>query len=537
MKFKLHIIFFLTCIFCGSSCHKPDATLKKVDNLMMSNPSEALATLTAENKYNSSDEVKLRTELCSASISLNKKDYPLAMKSAMHAYFIACQLKDNRGMAQACNLIGNILFITNNNLQAAQYVRNSIEYYKAIGDTASERYAIGNLARVYLNKGNNAEALFILDSLKNEIYKDKLRDYALISHIEAPRLVALANIKGMKELTADEMELISNDKSEFSLVKNILAMIWRTDANQSGRLNADSLLSKIKRETNADEERGWVMYAMYKQARRENNNDRALQLADSLHKLQNEVYSNLLEESVVGIQRDFIDGKLTAEKHSSHHKSWIIAIVIFVAAAIILMIIFIARLRARIRVKNMEIVLLELNELRTRAAEAATLQTKGSISDYAENSDGTDSIPDSPDPVLLEVIQHLFTSKWQTINALCDSYMASKTAEEGNSNVAFKQIEREIKKLRSQTTFDNLEKAVDTFKGNAMTRCREQLPELKDAEYNMLTLLMLGMSPRTISLFLNIELQNFYQRRTRLRNKIASNYDISNINDYLTLLK
>lgn len=573
MKLALQILIYFVTIVVLAGCSHSDPALQNADKLIMSNPEGALALLKSINKNNLSsadlplysllyteaelrndvcvtsdslilaakekyvdeDQLGYRTEWCVAKISLQNKEYQQAMKSAMRAYYIAEKLGDRNAMGSACNLIGKVLFNTNNNQQAAQYIRQSIIHYKTVGDIVSERYATANLARVYINKGNSNKAVVLLDSIINEISKDNKGGVALRSYIESPRLVARANIDTTTRLTAEEIDLISKDKSEYSLEKNLLTMIWR-NANKSECFKIDSLICKIKREANADEERGWGMYAMYTEARKEKNDKNALLLADSLLKLQNSIYTNLLEESVIGVQRDFIDGKLLVEKHSSRHKNWIIAGIIFIAVVIIMLTVFIARLRGGLREKNLELILVELNDLRTRAADAAAASSKNTKTGLSENNGAVGINRSSTDTALLEIIQHLFTSKWQTINALCDDYMANRGVE-GVDGAVFKQIEREIKKLQSQTTFDNLEKAVNAFKNGAMTRCCEQLPDLKNAEYNMLTLLMLGMSPRTISLFLNIQPQNFYQRRSRLRAKIAGYHHVASINDYLSLLQ
>lgn len=484
----------------------------------------------ALNYYSPDDALRMRALLCKAQLSKLNHDYSSAMISAMNANYIAQQLKDKYWTAKSCGQISSILFNTHHYKQAAQYMRKSIEYYQELHDVTAQRKAISNLARIYLNNGNAVIALSILDSLKNICVKEPQVDNALINYIEAPRLIAFISTANYTHLTEKEMDLIAEDNSDFSLVSTPLIVTLHSAVTYHSESKIDTLLHKITNNRNKDNERFWSMYALYEQAKKQNDYSAAVSIADSIMKLRNDVFANSIEEPVIEIQRNFIEDKLIEEKHKSNQRSLIIITVITMAVIAIVAIIVIYRLRMRLKRQQIEIYISEINALHEQIHVATSCNTNSDpTAEENPRSDESNKLKANQ----IEIIRKLFTSRWQTINALCEDYIANKGESEG----IFKNIEREIKFLQSQTNFDNLELAINKFNNGAMEQCREDLPGLKESDYNMFTLLMLGLTPRTISIFLNIQPQNFYLRRRRLRAKLKEFETIPNIEYYVNLLK
>ena len=55
-----------------------------------------------------------------------------------------------------------------------------------------------------------------------------------------------------------------------------------------------------------------------------------------------------------------------------------------------------------------------------------------------------------------------------------------------------------------------------------MAKVRQQLPEMKTADLDFLIYLFAGFSPRAVCIFTDIKIKNFYNRRSRLKERILS---------------
>ncbi|MDE5745485.1 MAG: hypothetical protein K2H84_07520, partial [Paramuribaculum sp.] len=124
---------------------------------------------------------------------------------------------------------------------------------------------------------------------------------------------------------------------------------------------------------------------------------------------------------------------------------------------------------------------------------------------------------------LREKVEMLYAERWQVFNSLCNEFYDKKDFESEKVRISvYKEIEKRIEDMRSRRSIKELEQLVDSYNNNLMARIRTQIPNLRNNDINFLIYLYSGFSPRAICLFTDIKIKNFYNRKSRLKDKIIA---------------
>jgi len=118
-------------------------------------------------------------------------------------------------------------------------------------------------------------------------------------------------------------------------------------------------------------------------------------------------------------------------------------------------------------------------------------------------------------------VDSLYRQKFGTLNLLCNEYF-EKGASESLRLTIFREVEKEILKLKDHKCIVELESAVNEYMGGIMSKVRSQIPELSNDEFAFLVYLYSGLSARAICILTGIRVKNFYARRQRLKDKILN---------------
>lgn len=118
-------------------------------------------------------------------------------------------------------------------------------------------------------------------------------------------------------------------------------------------------------------------------------------------------------------------------------------------------------------------------------------------------------------------VDALYGSRLDTLNMLCNEYF-EKSESDKLKLTLYNEVEKHILALRDTKSIAELEGIVNTFLDNILIRIREQLPELNKNDRIFLTYLYAGFSPRAVCIFTNIKIKNFYNRRSRLKDRILA---------------
>lgn len=124
---------------------------------------------------------------------------------------------------------------------------------------------------------------------------------------------------------------------------------------------------------------------------------------------------------------------------------------------------------------------------------------------------------------LEEKVDQLYGNRLNTLNMLCNEYFEKNDSEKVKLSL-YNEVEKHILSLRDRESISSLEEIVNRYLDNILTRVKEQLPELGSNDILFLTYLYAGFSPRAVCIFTDIKIKNFYNRRSRLKERILNSY-------------
>ena len=116
-------------------------------------------------------------------------------------------------------------------------------------------------------------------------------------------------------------------------------------------------------------------------------------------------------------------------------------------------------------------------------------------------------------------VNALYSSRLDTLNMLCNEYFEKSESEKVKLSL-YNEVEKHILALRDTKSINELEGIVNEYMDNILVKVREQLPELNRKDLIFLTYLYAGFSPRAVCIFTDIKIKNFYNRRSRLKERI-----------------
>lgn len=120
---------------------------------------------------------------------------------------------------------------------------------------------------------------------------------------------------------------------------------------------------------------------------------------------------------------------------------------------------------------------------------------------------------------LEQKVEKLYGTRLDTLNMLCNEYFEKNDSETVRLSL-YNEVEKQILALRDPKSVAELETIVNLYLDNILIKIKEQLPCLNVADIKFLTYLYAGFSPRAVCIFTDIKIKNFYNRRSRLKERI-----------------
>lgn len=118
-------------------------------------------------------------------------------------------------------------------------------------------------------------------------------------------------------------------------------------------------------------------------------------------------------------------------------------------------------------------------------------------------------------------VDALYGSRLDTLNLLCNEYFEKNDSEKVKLTL-YNEVEKHILSLRDSKSISELEKIVNTYLDDILIKVKQQLPTLSRNDMVFLTYLYAGFSPRAVCIFTDIKIKNFYNRRSRLKERILA---------------
>lgn len=119
-------------------------------------------------------------------------------------------------------------------------------------------------------------------------------------------------------------------------------------------------------------------------------------------------------------------------------------------------------------------------------------------------------------------LREAVASQSDLIDGMVKAYYNSRTTPLPKNEVLDKFSEILLGLKHDNDLIRQFEKTVNRHLDNLMVHFREDYPDLNAFEYDLFLLIVLGFSPKSISVLQNINVDNFYNRKSKLVKKIKS---------------
>lgn len=459
-----------------------------------------------------------------AEVQFEEKDFSHSVISAMEAEGMAKELNEYYYLGRIYNLLSDINYHTYNFGEDIKYAIKACDNFRRADSMAQFYFALTELATSYCNNSEPERCIELLDSLSSLKPLNHYNDYNLNAYRLSCYLMPLLllNKYNLIDSVADEME----HYTEFDYTLYDYSLIIEAYAEQGRFDEADKLISDcytlfpeyIDSEISFHD-------ALYKYYEERGDYKNALKHHRNVLNIHYERVNDALEQTVAIAQRDYHNLK-SSRYEAKSRRLRNLTIIICIAAIVSggwAMLFF----RERMRRKNSEINsyvgdIQRLSEdvlSEAKRSERLNAELNEKVRDISELSSRID-VGSERLSNLREQVNELLESRFAVLNSLCDEYFALRDTPKQRT-LLYNKLKLEIQSLCSEESVAEIERLVDRCMDGIVTKLREQFPQFKPVDITILSLIFANFSPRTICLIIDKELGYYYNKRKRLKDRIA----------------
>lgn len=442
-----------------------------------------------------------------ADILCNQKKFDRASYIATNSYDLALEFKDSYWIAKTAEQLSDIYVACYNETEAKKYNRDAIVYYEKANRRLNHLYSWCDRALLEGNSLNYNRAIEIADSIA-EIASVELNDSSLLAcciDVKFPICFNAGKYEEAKECFNKLEQLKSFSDIPIHFFAHI-ALIYLHE----GKINkAKLLVDSIDINQCGQRERA-AFYNMYRQFYLKlGDYKNAYDYLDSIIHIQNKITWDIMDNNIALAQKGYYDNKSveSLKKESKSKKQVVIIVIIALTIIIIGFMIY----RISIKIKNNKIEK-SINEI-----IILTEQIKNKSIENKELSNSIHGREEQISNMDIE-IENLFRNQWNTLNRLCNEFFEKESQSSKLSSVS--SIEKEINKIVNRKNIGSIEESVNRYMNNIAVVLREQCSFLKEEDFIFIILVYAGFAPRTICMFTNIKFKHFYNKRSRLIERI-----------------
>lgn len=462
----------------------------------------------------------------------NNNSYAQAIECAIPAYDISLSLDDDYWRAKCAELLADIYSHSYHYEEALEYRREAADYYNRVGKIANHRYSLADMASELGALDQKTRAITLLDSVRVLAATSPV-DSNLIAYSESP-LLDLCIDNGDVEKAIHIAHDLYNHRLRYGLSSSDysrLAYVFYVEGRMS---ESDSCLNNAHEKFQKSPGTMTVFYAsLASMLSKEKKYKEEKEYTDSILKYQNEAICEMFGQSILAAQQKINDQKLMDERrHSDNLLRNLVFCLIFFPCVIVLII-----RNNRIKKRNIELELesrisqiealsddlrvsiLEKDEL-VSSVNNQVVEITSLKSQVTELCSKVTAIPESVDCVH-ESIEYLFRDRFKTINLICNEYHTMHDNEQNRLKLIHKVID-EVNSLKEKRRLDEIKDLLNTYMDGIIDKLTEECKFLKQADIDFLTYIYAGFSSHAVCLFTDIRIKNFYNKRTRLRNRIEA---------------
>jgi len=435
-------------------------------------------------------------------VRYHQRNNQAAIVSFFNAKDLAESVGDNFWAGMSCRGIADIYNKTYNAAEELNYARKEYDYIRKSGRQPYLNYALYDLGGALHNSGHIEEAIdmatLLCDSARK--YDDPYLDYC------AKQLMVLGFTTNERFEDACRLSKeICN--GEFAQTKDSL-LLCETLIERGLTKEASSLMDEI-----SDSDLPFINNLRYKMAKYNGDYAVALRELENLDSIDNDIIRKSMNHDLTTSLTDYYQMKANLDDSEIRAANATTLSVIFVSSFIILILVGVGRF----------IYIRQNRKIEEKVLLAEQLW------DTLKNSNQEKSYS-------VSIIKFLMTSKFEMLDDFC--YIVLQNTD---SSKARKQIADAVTRLIEELSINgdriaDLEKQVDRVHNNIFTDFKNDLPDLKEADYRLFLFCILGLSTDSISLLLKeTGKAAVYNRKKRLKEKIRK-LDVGKQEKYFNFL-
>ncbi len=378
-----------------------------------------------------------------------------------------------------------------NYVEELKYLRDANHIFEENSDQHYINITKLQLIHSLYNQSKIKEADVLLEDL---LFQEDAEDYikTLAKCTQAFIIVTNHNNPDFEKVASIYNDVFYSECQDWMTVKDYWA--WAYSLNAVGRKEeAKGLIDQL-----AQEESVTTSYWQYMIAKSDNDLESALSHLEDYFEYNNVEVSDALKQSLALSQRDYYESQAELSgSEAERSRLWLSLVILSSAMVLILVgtgVIWYVRKQKRTK----EQYLLYISEIRHQLEEAKK-------DDY---------------PALKRKYLALYKSRFETIGALCEQYAQSYDLVNAEKSIYRKVVSLVDEFTEDYTNREKFEAMLDEDLDNIMSDLRTEMPTLKDKDYMIFSLLLIGFDVTTIANLLNITANTVYIRKSRMKNQV-----------------
>lgn len=589
---KMVLMFSLALFFVGCNNRSLSALLDRADNLMIENPQQAYCLLdsidpgsfwSGKNKARYSllysealyknympieddslimtsvryysghknQELLFRSYYCLGCIYSQLECYTDAAVAFSQAEMLLDYVESNFRKGQLYMQMGTVFFNSFDFYRAEPCFLKAADFFSDLSNNIYYASALGNLGMCKMQLGYYKEAIIIFDdaidralSLDNTVF---LSNYLLN---KMTCLIMDGDSQGA--LSSIEEYLASYGIPESD--SRSLCMIARGYLLNHDRLSARSYLDKAwSAPAPVDSINLYYVESQYQEQL--GHPDSALALYRKSISGQNHVIGNLLDQPVLGAQRDYYRAISELASVKARNKTIVLTSAIIILLLIVITLFIYSRYRKQVAENNIRkcehtIKELELHgEFCKKRIYGLNVKLKNKASTERMDKDTISNLEKrvfelsngvaEGDPVIRTLnlkVREMFRKQFQQADFFYTRFY-DLLNDKRKTELFYSDVKSQIEDFTCPRSLARLDEILNESLGDIMDKLSSLEPELNDSELLLIRFVLAGFSSKSTALFLNDTHLNVRQRKKRLLGKIEKSssdlyHEIDNILNY-----
>lgn len=453
-------------------------------------------------------------------INYNATNYRLAMRAALRAKEMAISLNDTYWQARTAEQVARIFSKNHFHKEAIKEFGDAARNYRNSGLESAYLYSLGDIALAYSNICDHINTILFTDSILAQNPSSNIVAYCA-------SILSYSYYKSKRPVEANQYadtickysKIVPLESSDYSTISNI-----KIDINQfkEAKVMLDSaFLTSV---TESDSLSCYI--ATVRLYEKQNDTVNAYLALNKVFFLQNKMEKELIKQSSVVAQRDYFEDEMTLAREKNIRKDYIIGMIAIVLLSVIFYILIWRHFKIIAYNNEIERTMTQIqlltNEMQQSDATLKILESK--IADNQSsikklNSQLSSSLRQAT--MFSQLSHEIFGDRIEHLNMLINQFYDMGSSE-ATKKLVINNIKKEIEKLTSNSSIEEIERIVNSFNDDIISKMRQELPEFSQNDINFIILVSAGFNSRAISMFIGIKPNSTYMKRKRLIDRIRS---------------